>query len=105
MRRLAYHLRDGVYRNTSWTATEQSAIDSVSSMLAQQGKRLILMVYGNELSTTVGRPNTVYVNQVVSTALANTASGKIAGVIIWNLALDPMGRPAGGSSNMALTGP
>ncbi|MBV1848520.1 hypothetical protein [Catellatospora tritici] len=96
--------RDGVNRNTTMTDTEQAAIDSVSAMLAAQGKRLILMVYGNELSATVDRPDVDYLTRAVDTALADTSAGKIAGVIIWQLVLDPAGAPAGGSFRKANTG-
>jgi len=98
--------RDDPYRNTIWssTSTLQSQIDAVTTILNKDGKRLILMLYGNTLSATMLSPDTGYVTTLVGKALADTASGQIAGVIIWNLPLRTTGVPAGVSSNIAHSG-
>src|SRR5690242_6199228 len=62
------------------------------------------MLYGNSLSATTVKPDVGYERTLTRTALAATASGQIAGVILWNLALDPAGRPATGAANLAHTG-
>ncbi|GIH17826.1 hypothetical protein [Rugosimonospora africana] len=96
--------RDGAYRNTAWTGTFQSAVNSVTAILNRDSKQLIVMLYGNSLSSTDIPPDTDYVRTLTSQALADTASAQIAGVILWNLILDPTGRPANSATNQAHTG-
>jgi hypothetical protein len=96
--------RDGSYRNTTWTQSFQSAVTSFTAMTNHDSKKLIVMVYGNSLSRTDVAIDTDYVASVVSQALTDTASQQIAGVIIWNLALSPTGRPATNAANLADSG-
>lgn len=96
--------RDGAYHNTVWTRTFQSAVTAVTAILNHDSKKLIVMLYGNKLSSGDTAPDTDYVTTLVSQALADIASNQIAGVIIWNLSLNPTGSPANSSSNLAETG-
>jgi hypothetical protein len=95
--------RDGVNSDTAMTDTLQAEIDAVRNMLPT-GARLIVMVYGNTLGNTMVSPDVEYVSRVVDTALANVQTGKINGVIVWNLNLAPTGKPANDSRNLARTG-
>lgn len=96
--------RDGAYRDTSWTGSFQSAVNTVTAILNHDSRKLVIMLYGNRLSNTDTPPDTDYVKTLTQQALADSASGQIAGVIIWNLVLNPTGAPANSATNMARTG-
>ncbi|NUR24967.1 MAG: hypothetical protein HOV83_03815 [Catenulispora sp.] len=98
--------RDDPYSNTIWSAqsTMQSQIDAVTAILNRDGKRLILMLYGNKLSSSMLAPDTDYVAALTAKAVADLASGQIAGVILWNLPLGATGVPANGGANLAHLG-
>ncbi|WP_027341479.1 hypothetical protein [Hamadaea tsunoensis] len=98
--------RDDPYSNTIWSSasTMQAQVDAVTAIANRDGKRLILMLYGNKLSSSMLAPDKDYVATLTAQAVADTASGQIAGVILWNLPLGATGVPAGSSSNLARSG-
>jgi hypothetical protein len=96
--------RDGEISDTAMTDTLQQEIDGVSQMLSGTGAKLIVMLYGNTLSRTQVSPDVDYVSRLVDAAMANIRTGKIDGVIVWNLELAPTAKPADSSRNLARTG-
>jgi hypothetical protein len=96
--------RDGANSDTAMTDTLQAEIDEVSSILAGSGTKFIVMVYGNTLGKTMVSPDVDYISRAVDIAMANIRTGKVNGVIVWNLELGSTGEPAGGTRNLARTG-
>lgn len=92
--------RDDPYRNTLWTESVRSHLDSASALLAAKGRKLILMVYALTLSGTQVPSDVDYVRQVTTVGMEYTRSGRIAGVIQYALPLTP-GRPQSGDVNFS----
>jgi hypothetical protein len=84
--------RDDPYRNTLWTGTLRSQLDTASAQLARRGRQLILMPYVLRLSLTRVPPDVEYVREVTAVGLEYTRAGRIAGVVQYALNLSP-GRP------------
>ncbi|MBA4542199.1 MULTISPECIES: hypothetical protein [Thermoactinomyces] len=77
--------RDDPYRNTSIWSTEQEQIDAAYNVLKPYHMPLIWMVYTSYLTSTPSNPSVKYVRETVQTAAKNLRTGKLAGVITYEL--------------------
>lgn len=81
--------RDGLARNTFWTAALRPQLDRAIALLNARGRKAILMPFAKGVSTAAVPPDIEYVRTVTAIGMQYTRTNAIAGVIQYSLPLTP----------------